>query len=83
MEEIEDELNSVMEYHDSKIDPVNSAALNEIAKLRKAEVAETLTSSSAASGATPEAKLPRIEFQKFSGGGQKLVRILGALQSDC
>ena len=77
MEEIEDELNSVMEYHDSKIDPVNSAALNEIAKLRKAEVAETLTSSSAASGATPEAKLPRIEFQKFSGGVKNWLEFWG------
>ena len=77
MEEIEDELNSVMEYHDSKIDPVNSAALNEIAKLRKAEVVETLTSSSAASGATPEAKLPRIEFQKFSGGVKNWLEFWG------
>ena len=83
-EEVETELSEVAAYYDAKIHPASSAACVKIRTLQKAEEEESVSVASAASSTscTIDAKLPRIEIQKFSGGGKRLARVLGFVQSN-
>ena len=78
-EEVETELSEVAAYYDAKIHPASSAACVKIRTLQKAEEEESVSVASAASSTscTIDAKLPRIEIQKFSGGVKDWLEFWG------
>ena len=81
VKEVEAELNEVCAYYEAKIDPIIAASSNAISKLHKAEVAESLSSvSEAPSVSNIDAKLPKIEIQKFSGGIKNWLEFWGVFK---
>ena len=75
--EVDTELNEVTVYYDAKIQPVSEAACVAIRKLQKAEDEETISLTTSAATSTVDAKLPRIEIQKFSGGVKDWLEFWG------
>ena len=79
--EVDAELKEVCAYYEAKIDPIIAASSNAISKLHKAEVAESLSSvSEAPSVSNIDAKLPKIEIQKFSGGIKNWLEFWGVFK---
>ena len=76
--DVEAELNEVAAYYKAKVDPVKNAASKATSRLHKAEQAESLSTVSEAPSTTNiEAKLPKIEIQKFSGGVKNWLEFWG------